>query len=88
MAVISFGRITALDDEQADVIGCGRLRVAMVAKLAKQRGRGYGGWNDPSRCSIKRLERMLREHVDKGDMIDIANFAMMIWNRRNPMGKR
>jgi len=25
---------------------------------------------------------MLADHVKKGDMVDIGNYAMMIWNRQ------
>lgn len=56
------------------------------ARGANQRKQGYYGWNDPSRCSIRRLEKMLRDHVAKGDPVGVANFCMMIWNRRNTHG--
>lgn len=58
----------------------------MREKLSTKRAEGYGGWNQPEECSVERLKEMLVEHLPKGDMIDIANFAMMIWNREHPNG--
>lgn len=55
--------------------------VAMNDKLEQKRAEGRGGWHDPKRCTISELRKMLAEHVEKGDMVDIANFAMMIWSR-------
>lgn len=48
---------------------------AMKAKLAKKRGEGRGGWR---MCSAGYLSRLLREHVEKGDPVDVANLAMML----------
>lgn len=64
------------DDEAVD-----RWAVAMKAKLAEARAKGRGGWDDPMRCSPEQLTLMLREHVEKGDPLDVANFAMMIHQR-------
>lgn len=87
-------------DDVADSVGVARFSNAMNAKLAKKRADGRGGWNhepytvQPDRgdrvqrfgCTVPYLRKLLREHVKKGDMIDIANLAMMIWNRENPNG--
>lgn len=87
-------------DAEADAVGVDRFRTAMSNKLAKKRDEGRGGWNrepytvQPDRgdavwrggCSIAHLKRLMRAHLKKGDMVDIANFAMMIWNRENPHG--
>ena len=48
---------------------------AMMRKLARSRAKGRGGWQD---CSNSDLWMMLREHVEKGDPVDVANLAMMI----------
>jgi hypothetical protein len=63
-----------------------QLAAAMKAKLARKRTEGRGGWRE---CSEGELWRWLREHVEKGDPVDIANFAMMIHGvrqapRKNP----
>jgi hypothetical protein len=75
------------DDEAVDVFAC-----AMKAKMAAARDKGRAGWEriDPVELSI-----MLREHVEKGDPRDVANFCMMLWHHGArisdaalPMGKR
>ena len=53
------------------------LAAHMKAKLAKQRAKGYGGWDDPG-CSQQRLSDMLRDHVAKGDPVDVANFCAFL----------
>lgn len=58
-----------------------RFAATMKWKLAKKRAEGRGGWDNPAVCSIDDLARMLVTHVAKSDPIDIANFAMMLWNR-------
>ena len=64
-----------------DDVGVDRLAAAMKAKLAEKRAEGYGGWNDPDECPPGRLAQLLHDHLSKGDPLDIANFAMMLWNR-------
>ena len=53
------------------------LAATMKAKLAKQRAKGYGGWDTPE-FTQQRLSDMLREHVDKGDPVDVANFCAFL----------
>lgn len=67
--------------EHPDDIAINRFAVAMKAKMAKQRAKGYGGWNDPASCPTERLQQMLADHIPKGDPVDVGNFAMMLWNR-------
>lgn len=50
---------------------------AMKEKLAKARAKGRGGWQT---CPPEELSRMLREHVEKGDPVDVANFCMFLWS--------
>lgn len=47
----------------------------MAHKLAKKSSEGRSGWQG---CSQADLTRMLREHVEKGDPVDVANFCMML----------
>jgi hypothetical protein len=49
----------------------------MTAKLAISRAKGRGGWHTPG-CSDEHLRSLLREHVKKGDMVDVLNIAGMI----------
>lgn len=66
---------------------------AMKDKMDAARAKGRGGWEDPSQCSADDLSRLLREHVDKGDPRDVANFCMMLHQRgeaiaaRQPVGQ-
>ena len=71
---------------EADEMGVDRFTVAMRRKLTQKRKEGRGGWNIPDACGIEDLREMLEDHLQKGDLVDIANFAMMIWNRENPNG--
>lgn len=52
---------------------------AMVEKMARSRTKGRGGWQT---CSVPDLWQMLRDHVEKGDPVDVANLAMMIWHNQ------
>lgn len=82
--------ITKMDNEDADFHGTMRFAEAMITKLAKKRSEGKYGWNRTPEtgwgCNVRELEAMLRKHLAKGDVVDVANFCMMIWNRRNPKG--
>ncbi|WP_009522290.1 hypothetical protein [Imbroritus primus] len=53
-----------------------RFAAAMKQKLAIAREKGRSGWEamDPAELSL-----MLREHVEKGDPRDVANFCMFLW---------
>jgi hypothetical protein len=68
-------------DAHPDDIAVDRFAAAMKAKLAEKRAQGYGGWDDPEDCTIGWLSELLRKHVDKGDPVDVGNFAMMIHQR-------
>jgi len=60
-----------------DDLAVDRFAAAMKAKMAKAREKGRCGWET---CQPDDLSRMLREHVEKGDPRDVANFCMMIWS--------
>lgn len=49
---------------------------AMKYKLASARHKGREGWQT---FPPEELSRMLREHVEKGDPLDVANFCMFLW---------
>lgn len=61
------------------VVDC--FAAAMKAKLATARAKGRSGWDDPAQCTQDQLTRALREHVHKGDPVDVANFAMFLHQR-------
>lgn len=58
------------DDQAVD-----RFAAMMKENLAKAREKGRNGWET---CPPEELSRMLREHVEKGDPCDVANFCMML----------
>lgn len=64
------------DDKAVDLFA-----TAMKTKLAKQRAKGHGGWDDKEKCPDGRLQKMLADHLPKGDPVDVANFAMFLWHR-------
>lgn len=64
------------DDEAVD-----RFSAAMKNKLAQKREEGRGGWDNDNKAIGVVLSNMLRDHVEKGDPIDVANLAMMLHQR-------
>ena len=63
------------DDEAVD-----RFAAAMKAKLAKARDAGRSGWQDPA-WPVESIGDNLREHVEKGDPRDVANYCMFLFER-------
>lgn len=61
------------DDDAIDQFALG-----MKMKMAVKRAEGRAGWHDKQQCSAEDLSHMLREHVSKGDPLDVANFCMML----------
>lgn len=80
-------------DQHPDDLAVDSFAAAMKAKMAAARAKGRGGWEDPAQCTADDLSRMLREHVEKGDPRDVANFCMMLHQRgeaiaaRQPVGE-
>lgn len=72
----------ANDPPHADDLAVDRFAAVMKAKLARSRAKGRSGWQT---CSAPALSAMLREHVDKGDPIDVAIFGMMIHHLGRPI---
>jgi len=70
----------------ADDLAVDRFAAMMKAKLAKSREKGRGGWDDPEQCSVSYLAKLLVDHVEKGDPVDVANLAMMIVLRGDEEG--
>lgn len=69
-------RAPTLGEQHSDDVAVDAFASAMKAKMADARANGRSGWQ----CmSASDLSRMLREHVEKGDPRDVANFCMMLW---------
>lgn len=67
----------ALEGQHPDDAAVDAFAAEMKSKLAKAREKGRSGWQT---CPPDELSRMLREHVEKGDPRDVANFCMFLWS--------
>lgn len=86
MSTISeFVELTSIqlaDPESAiDQYAVGVIASKMIEKLNKKRAQGRGKWWHEEYCTQQTLSTMLREHVEKGDPLDVAIFAMMLYLR-------
>lgn len=69
--------LEAFDDTCVD-----KLAFDMKVKMDYSREvKGRSGWFDKKQCTIEQLSSMLRNHVEKGDPVDVANFCMMLHHR-------
>lgn len=64
------------DDDAVDLFA-----KALKEKLAIARDKGRSGWSSDE-CTQEHLSALLREHVEKGDPRDVANFCMFLWMRQ------
>jgi hypothetical protein len=65
-----------------DDIAVDAFAAAMKEKLAAARAKGRAGWQT---CEPWALSEMLRDHVEKGDPRDVANFCMFLWSIGSPI---
>lgn len=68
---------------EADFLCVDSFAEGMKQKLLAARLKGRRGWQD---CDPTELSIMLREHVEKGDPLDVANFCMFLWHLEQPIG--
>ncbi len=80
-ASIPFPMLAELPDLEADQYLVLRCAAQMASKLSSSRAKGRSGWHT-SKCDDEHLHKMLREHVEKGDMVDVLNLAGMILVRQ------
>lgn len=73
--------VPAIGDNHPDALAVDRFAAAMKRKLAQKRAEGRDGWEDKDQCSGEFLSHLLREHVEKGDPLDVGNLAMMLHQR-------
>lgn len=57
-------------------IGVDQIAQAMKAKLAKKSAEGWCGWEHDA--TNAQISERLRQCVEKGDPIDVANYCMML----------
>jgi len=69
--------VEALADDRLSMYA----RMAMKDKLKIAREKGRGGWWNADECDIAYLREQLQQHIEKGDMVDVMNFAAMIYVR-------
>lgn len=50
-------------------------------KLKASAEKGRGGWDDPEQTTTDFLRQCLLDHIKKGDPVDVAAFAMMLYYR-------
>lgn len=86
---VQCGQIEATRVLQTTPCSCGGTRVVVASdpecvelfarsmrhKMALSATKGRTGWRGVSQ---EEISRMLREHVEKGDPVDVANFCMML----------
>jgi hypothetical protein len=73
--------MTMSTQEERDTATVFLFAQAMKRKLEEARACGHSGWDDKSDCSQAFLSKKLRRNVEKGDAVDVANFAMFLWAR-------
>lgn len=57
--------------------------ISVRGKLHQKILEGYCGWDDPSAVPTENLIEKLKSNLEKGDMIDVATLAALIWNRQD-----
>lgn len=73
-------------EESIDNSAVDLFAVAMKNKLAIARDKGRHGWHDRKVVNQLELVEMFYASVKKGDLIDIANFCMMLHFRAHEFG--
>ncbi|MDR0204968.1 MAG: hypothetical protein LBJ40_22785 [Delftia acidovorans] len=76
-----------MDHQQKDETAVAYLATAMNTKLARARAKGRSGWDTPE-CTQQHLSNLLREHVEKGDPVDVANFCAFLAARGEGIAPR
>lgn len=71
-----------LNEDRADRELVAYTQKAMREKLAAARQKGRRGWWKKDECTIADLANLLDQALEKGDMIDVINYAAMIEVRR------
>jgi hypothetical protein len=78
---LSTDMVGAMIKPHPDDLAVDRFAAEMKRKLAEKREEGYGGWRS---ASARQLSLQLIMHLERGDPIDIANFALFLrFNRSN-----
>lgn len=79
--ILALRSALAAEDRHPDDLAVDCFAAAMKSKLAKKRAEGRSGWENKEQCTAEFLSSLLREHVAKGDPVDVGNLAMMLHQR-------
>jgi hypothetical protein len=71
-------------DQHPDDKAVDRFAARMKWKLGQKRHQGRSGWQDRA-WTPEMISQALREHVDKGDPLDVANYCMFLAARNEPI---
>lgn len=80
----ALAQLDAVQNRTPDEISVDNFADAMKKKMASSSAKGRSGWDQPDECDPDFLRHCLREHIAKGDPVDVGNFAMMLFNRNEP----
>lgn len=71
-------------DQHPDNKAVDRFAARMKWKLGQKRRQGRSGWQDRA-WTPEMISQALREHVNKGDPLDVANYCMFLAARNEPI---
>lgn len=75
-------------------LGVEHFSIEMAARMLMKQKEGFAGWNDPTiqdDVEDRLLAKAALVKVDMAeakDLIDIANYAMILWTRQNQMAPK
>ena len=75
------------DQKDPDAAATVEFAQAMVRRLGQCRATGKSGWDDPEQCPPQRLAEGLVRAVRVGKLVDMGNYAMMLWKRAQMTGQ-
>lgn len=78
------GLTASQEQAHPDDAAVDKFAARMKWKLARARDKGRAGWQDPS-WTPEQISQALREHVEKGDPTDVANYCMFLAARNEPI---
>lgn len=72
--------IATEDDPNLDDKAVDAFATVLKEKLAKARAKGRSGWQT---CELTYLLDGMRSHIEKGDPLDVAAYALFLWARND-----
>lgn len=84
VVITAMRRIIKEESQHSDNLHVNHFANVMKKKLSECREKGRSGWEE---CPIEFLNNELIRHIEKGDPVDVANFAMMIYERNEKIKK-